>query len=121
MSVRVYIPATLADLAAYAQAGEVPADAARLTAPEETEDAEYATLMEAAAASRARLSGPGRRVVLVAEAASVEGAVSMDRVVAVHVDVAEDADEDDDLAWYATQEIADLISSKGDFDNGIDR
>ena len=35
----------------------------------------------------------------------------MDRVVAVHVDTADDADEDDDLAWYATQEIPDLIST----------
>jgi uncharacterized protein DUF6912 len=111
MSVRVYIPATLADLAAYVRSGEVPADVARLTAPGETEDAEYATLMEAADASRDLLAGPGKRVVVVAEVGRADAAVPMDRVVAVHVDVEDDADEDDDLAWYATQEIPDLIST----------
>ena len=110
MSVRVYLPATLAALATYDASGEVPADVARVTAADESEDAEYASLMEAAAASRELLAGPGRRVVLVAEVAQSDGVVPMDRIVAVHVDTAEDADEDDDLAWYASQEIPDLIS-----------
>ena len=30
-------------------------------------------------------------------------------VVAVHVDDRDDADPDDDLAWWATQEIDDLL------------
>jgi len=111
MSVRVYIPATLADLAAYADAGSVPGHAERLTPPDESEDAEYAALMEAAGLSRQLLGGSGRRVVVVAEVAAADGPVPMDRVVAVHVDLEEDADDDDDLAWYATQEIPDLIST----------
>ena len=111
MSVRVYLPATLAALATYDASGEVPADVARVTAPDESEDAEYASLIEAAAASRELLAGPGRRVVLVAEVARSDGVVPMDRVVAVHVDTADDADEDDELAWYASQEIPDLIST----------
>jgi hypothetical protein len=121
VSIRVYIPATLAALAAYADAGSVPAEAARLTSPDETEEAEYATLMDAAASSRELLGGPGRRVVVVAEVASADGAVPMDRVVAVHVDLEDGADDEDDLAWYATQEIPDLISTPADFDKGIDR
>ena len=32
-------------------------------------------------------------------------------VVAVHVDDRDDADPDDDLAWWATQEIGDLLGS----------
>ena len=59
MSVRVYLPATLAGLATYDAAGEVPADVARVTAADESEEAEYAALMEAAAASRELLDGPG--------------------------------------------------------------
>ena len=48
---------------------------------------------------------------------SPDGVVPLDRVVAVHVDTPRtaDADPDDDLAWYATQEIPDLISTT-DFD-----
>ncbi len=111
MSVRVYVATTLADLAAYADAGSIPEGVARLAAPEDSEDAEYATLMEAAATSRELLGGPGRRVVVVAEVATSEGPVPMDRVVAVHVDTDDDAEDDDDLAWYATQEIPDLVST----------
>ena len=111
MSIRIYLPATLSELAAYAAEGSVPDGVTRLTAPDETEEAEYATLMEAAALSRERVGGPGRRVVVVAEVAAPDAAVPMERVVAVHVDVAEGADDEDDLAWYATQEIPDLIST----------
>ena len=59
MSVRVYLPATLAALATYDASGEIPADVARVTAADESEDAEYASLMEAAAVSRELLGGPG--------------------------------------------------------------
>jgi hypothetical protein len=111
MSERLYLPATLATLAEYAERGEIPADVDGLTSPDETEDGEYATLMEAAAASRALLDGPGRRVVLVAEVEHRGRPVPLDRVVAVHVDTVDGAAEDDDLAWYATQEIPDLISA----------
>jgi hypothetical protein len=39
--------------------------------------------------------------------------VPLKRVVAVHADPADrpaDADPDDDLAWYATQEVPDLLA-----------
>jgi hypothetical protein len=81
-----------------------------VTAPDDAEETEYAALMQAAAASRELLAGPGRRVVVVAEVARLGDAVPLADVVAVHVDDRDDADEDDDLAWYATQEIPDLLS-----------
>ena len=106
---RVYVPATLADLAAWYAAGEVPADADRLEAPGPDEESEYAALLGAADASAALLDGPGRRVVVVAEPPLSDGAIPMRDVVAVHVDSDDDHDPDDDLAWYATQEIPDLL------------
>lgn len=109
MSTRVYVPTTLAGLAGFVADGSVPASAARLAAADESEEAEYDALMSAASESADLLDGPGRRVVLVAEVADAEGAIPMDRVVAVHVDTEDDADEDDDLAWFATQEIPDLL------------
>jgi hypothetical protein len=111
MSFRLYLPASLAALATYAADGAVPEGVEGLTPPDESEDGEYATLMEAAAASRSLLAGPGRRVVIVAEVDRLGGPVPLSRVVAVHVDTEEGAAEDDDLAWYATQEIPDLIST----------
>ena len=110
MSPRVYVPTTLPGLAGFVADGVIPASAERLTADEETEEAEYAALTDAAAGSAALLNGPGRRVVVVAEVAAATGPVGMDRVVAVHVDTEDDADEDDDLAWFATQEIPDLLA-----------
>jgi hypothetical protein len=44
--------------------------------------------------------------------AEVEGepeVIGIGDVVAVHADPADDADPDDDLGWYATQEIPDLL------------
>uniref|UniRef100_UPI003F4BC3BF DUF6912 family protein n=1 Tax=Nocardioides sp. SYSU DS0663 TaxID=3416445 RepID=UPI003F4BC3BF len=87
----------------------------RLVAPDATEEGEYAALLGAADASAALLEGPGRRVVVVAElddAADPDGKVVLQQVVAVHADVedrAPDADPDEDLAWFATQEIPFLI------------
>ena len=106
---RIYVPATLAELAAWYAAGEVPATADRLVAPGVDEESEYAALVGAADASEAMLDGPGRRVVVVAEPMRAEGAVPMRDVVAVHVDSDDEHDPDDDLAWYATQEIPDLL------------
>ena len=51
-------------------------------------------------------------MVVVAEPAAGAEAVAIADVVAVHCDTedrAADADPDDDLAWFATQEIPDLI------------
>ena len=48
-------------------------------------------------------------MVVVAEVSGLGEAVPMSRVVAVHVDTEADADPDTDLAWFATQEIRDLV------------
>lgn len=109
MSVRVYVPATFEDLATLIRDGRLPASFDRLEAPDGTEDGEYAALLDAADASRTRLGGAGRRVVVVAELPDADGAVPLERVVAVHVDTRDDADEDDDLAWFASQEIPHLL------------
>jgi hypothetical protein len=110
MTRRVYVPATRALLARWHAEGMVPAGASRTTATGDDEDSEYDALMAAAAASSDLDPEGGRRVVVVAEVAS--DAIPMAEVVAVHCDTedrdAED-DADDDLAWFATQEIPDLI------------
>lgn len=114
---RVYLPTTLAGLADLHASGSVPAGADRVVAPDETEEGEYAALLGAADASAALLDGPGRRVVVVAEVADdgrpgAEGPVALRDVVAVHVDTEDrepGADPDEDLAWFATQEIGFLI------------
>ena len=48
---------------------------------------------------------------VVAETKSADGPVAWRDVVALHVDSDDDADPDDDLAWWATQEIGDLLGS----------
>ena len=110
---RVWIPTTADDLAAHLAAGAVPPGPGRLTAPED-EEAEYAALVEAAAASAALLRERGqqgaRRVVLVVEPdADPDGAVPVSRWRAVHADTAAGAHPDDDLGWYAVQEIGPLL------------
>jgi hypothetical protein len=113
--VRVYLPATLAQLARWHAGGEVPADVEPVRASDDSEDSEYLALMTAADLSAAQLDGPGRRVVVVAEVGDRSRAVPMSRVVAIHVDTEdvtpEVAGEEDapDLGWFATQEIGDLI------------
>ena len=111
---RVYVPATLDLLAAWHQAGVVPADAERFVAEGDDEDSEYAALMAAADASTVLQDAAGhRRVVVVAEVGDPDGEVAVRLVRAVHADEAPrpaDADPDDDLAWYATQEIGALLS-----------
>lgn len=115
MSQRVYIPATLPALADYVANGEIPSMREVFTALDESEESEYAALMDAAAASAELLAGQGRRVVVVAEVPGPGGpgglgeVVPMSLVVAVHVDTVDGADPDDDLAWFATQEIPDLL------------
>ncbi len=109
---RLYLPSTL-DLLREARAAGVldPVDA--VVAEADDEESEYAALMTAADASAALLAGPGRRVVVVAEVNDAEHPVPWKRVVAVHADPADrpaDADPDDDLAWYATQEVEQLLA-----------
>ena len=107
MSVRAYVPATPDLLADYLAAQAVPVDADPITAEDESEEAEYAALMTAADLSAARIVGLAdglrRRVVVVLEQGGT-------RILAVHADPVDDADADDDLAWYASQELDSLLS-----------
>ena len=69
--------------------------------------------MAAAAESAELLGGAGRRVVVVADVPDPDGGVPLRDVVAVHADPADrpaGADPDDDLAWYATQEIDAILA-----------
>jgi hypothetical protein len=108
--IRVYLPGSLADLARYVAAGEVPPEVERFVAAEEDEESEYAALRAAADAAADAAPGPARRrVVLGAEVADPDAAVPLDRLVAVHADSTPDADPEDDLGWFAVQEIPDLL------------
>jgi uncharacterized protein DUF6912 len=113
--VRVYVPTTLAGLAGLRDGGSLPASAERYVADGEDEQSEYAALVAAAVDAAALLEGPGRRVVVVADlpdSADPDGAVPLRDVVAVHADAQvrpAGADPEDDLAWYATQEIDALL------------
>ena len=109
MSTRVYVPTTLDGLAGFVLEGGIPEAAERVEAADESEEAEYDALMAAADTSAGLLPGPGKRVVVVAETSEPKGVIAMRLVVAVHVDTEDDADPDADLAWYATQEIPDLL------------
>ena len=109
---RVYLPTTLDDLARFVDQGYVPESVERYLAPGEDEESEYAALSAAAEASGALQGGGGRRVVVVAEVADPDGTVALELVRAVHADVAEGADPDEDLAWFATQEIPDLLGQR---------
>ena len=109
---RVYLPTTLGGLAGLRDDGSLPASAERYVADGDTEEQEYAALMAAAADSAELLGGPGRRVVVVADLADPDAEVPLRDVVAVHADPTDrpaDADPDEDLAWYATQEIDGLV------------
>jgi hypothetical protein len=116
---RVYLPATIETLQRLHDDGVMPVPEDAVVAEGETEDEEYDALMTAAeaAAALAEELDPGerRRVVVVAEstAEAVPTRISLADVVAVHADPEDVADEgadlDDDLGWYATQEIADIL------------
>jgi hypothetical protein len=113
---RLYLPTTLERLRAAWADGSLEPGPDVVVAEGDDEDSEYAALMTAADASATLLSGAGRRVVVVAEVAGAEAAgrpVPLKRFVAVHADTDDrpaDADPDDDLAWYATQEVPDLLA-----------
>lgn len=112
---RVYLPTTIGLLAAQHAEGAVVVTEDLVVAEDDSEDAEYAALMTAADASAALVAGPGRRVVVVADLDKEPEpgwTVPLKRVVAVHADTADrpaDADPDEDLGWFATQEIPDLL------------
>jgi hypothetical protein len=111
---RRYVPSTLPRLA-----DDWETDGPRLVdvvvAADDGEESEYAALMTAADASAALVAGlpdgQRRRVVVVVETADVAAPATWRDVVAVHVDSDDDTDPDDDLAWWATQEVADLLAS----------
>jgi hypothetical protein len=105
---RVYVPTTLIGLARLRDDGSWPASVEGYVADGDSEEQEYAALMAAAAEAAELLDGPGRRVVVVADVADPDAAVLLRDVVAVHADPADrpaGADPDEDLGWYATQEI----------------
>jgi hypothetical protein len=106
---RVYVPTTLAALAKHVDDGYIPDSAERFVSPGDEEESEYAALVAAAEASQELLDGPGRRVVVVAEVVDVDGTVAMEQVVAVHADTDDEHEPDDDLGWFATQEIQYLL------------
>jgi hypothetical protein len=114
---RVYYPTTLDDLAAQVATGELRGLEGVLADSEGEED-EYAALVQAAADSQALLPGGGRRVVVVAELADTEdpdAPVPLRRLVAVHADPADrpaGADPDEDLGWYAVQELDTLLAGR---------
>jgi len=117
---RLYLPATLV-LLAELDAGSRVDTVEAFVAADDSEESEYAALVAAAEGSAQLVTGLGtglrRRVVVVAEVpaegAAEPDAIGIDDVVAVHADPADlgpgGADPDDDLGWYATQEIPDLL------------
>lgn len=136
MSVRIYLPVTSTLLARLVTEGRLEGpfrahavtDALRGAWSEGDEESwEYAALMAAAAAS-SELCGAEdrpRRYVVAADVPAVEEVAGDDptlvdvaadvpwrNVAAAHVDTEDrdaGADPDDDLAWFATQEIAHLL------------
>ena len=111
---RVYLPTTLAGLARLRDEGSLPASAERYVADGDSEEDEYAALMAAAADAAALLDGPGRRVVVVAEVADPDAVVTLRDVVAMHADPEDrpaGADPDEDLGWYAAQELDQLLQA----------
>lgn len=106
---RVYVPATLDLLARWLADQAVPWPPEAIVAAADDEESEYAALMAAADESAALLDGPGRRVVVVAEVAGEGQPIPMRLVVAAHADISDFTDPDEDLAWFATQEIPDLV------------
>jgi len=113
VTVRCYVPVTLDRLRTYVEAGRLPDELDRFDPAGDDEESEYAALMAAADAAAALLDGPGRRVVVVAEIDAPSSPIGIGDLVAVHCDVADraaDADPDEDLAWFATQEIDSLLA-----------
>ena len=141
MTTRVYLPMLLTELVALRDTGVAAAPRPVHAVTAELRDAwpdggddqwEYAALQAAAESCRARWNPPSprRRIVIAADvdvvspATPENGADAADptlrrsdtdlrlaQVAAMHVDLAEDADEDDALAWFATQELDGVIAA----------
>ena len=121
--VRVYIPLDRSGLGALARSGILRPGPAYAVTPalreshgsDDVEELEYAAMMAAAEAS---VDPGGRRIVVAADAESVtdadeadvgavviEDAIPLSVVASIHVG----DNPDDELAWYATQELSDLV------------
>lgn len=112
---RRYLPSTLPRLAEDWER-EGPSTVDPVLAEDDGEETEYAALMTAADASAELVAGlpdgQRRRVVVVVETATSDAPATWRDVVAVHVDDRDDAHPDDDLAWWATQEVGDLLAGR---------
>lgn len=108
--IRLYVPASFEELARFHADGGVPTGEA-VGAVDTTEEAEYDALMEAAAlsAERAARTGDPRRVVIAVDVTTPGLTAPIADVASVHVDPVPGAEPDDDLAWYARQEIDQLL------------
>ena len=116
---RYYVAASPGLLRVFAEDGTIPVAVERFTAADEQEESEYAALLDAADASAALIDAEtGRRVVIVVESGAGDGEpLAMGDVVAVHADTSpvDPLDEDPpELAWFAAQEIPDLIDGPTD-------
>ena len=112
MTSRVYLPATLDLLGKWTGTSLVPAGADRFVADDDSEDAEYDALLAAADASAELVGSPGRRVVVVADVADADAEVPWRLVAAVHadpVDVDTSSPALDVPAWFAVQEVPELL------------
>lgn len=119
---RVYIPLDRRGLELLGQSGEAAPGRAYAVTPafaeaygsDDVEELEYAALMVAASAAT---DADGHQVVLAADVVSVgpdddehpatvdlEEPVPLGQVASIHV-----GEEGDDLAWYAPQELSDLV------------
>ncbi|TIC81645.1 hypothetical protein [Nocardioides sp. GY 10127] len=108
MSVRVYVPGSYALLAGWFAQGQVPT-ADGVSAVDDGEESEYAALMGAADASAELAGEDRRRVVVVAEVRAEGDVAALSQVAAVHVDTEPFEDVDDELLWFATQEVEHLL------------
>lgn len=109
---RLYLPTTFDQLRQLLAGAAIDPGDDAVSAENDSEEAEYAALMTAADASALRSAATGRRAVLVVEVVDPAAPVHLVDVVALHADTEDrgpDADPDDDLAWFASQEIDHLL------------
>lgn len=107
---RLYVPSTIELLRLAVDTGVIEAPDP-VVAESDSEEDEYAAMQTAADLSAGRLDAAGRRVVLVVETERT-GAVPITELVAIHADTAPVDPEDTDppeLAWFAVQELGDLL------------
>ena len=107
---RVYVPSTLDLLRVAVEVGTVDVTDP-VVAESDSEEDEYAAMATAADLSADLLDGPGRRVVLVAEAEAA-GPFDLADLVAIHADTEPvDPARGDlpELGWFAVQELHDLV------------